>query len=92
VRNGLPDALISVIQHHHCPENAQQFQKLVALVAMADRTAKRVEDCQALTMDEPSDSLCISFLAARDRVRDALMGVTPKMASEAATEALRLIA
>ena len=92
VRNGLPAALNTVIQQHHRPENAEAFQELVALVAMADQMARRFEDVPNLAMDEPCDNLCISLLAERERVRDALEAVTPKMARDAATEARRLIA
>lgn len=92
VRNGLPAALNTVIQQHHRPENAEAFQELVALVAMADQMARRFEVVPNLAMDEPCDNLCISLLAERERVRDALEAVTPKMARDAATEARRLIA
>lgn len=91
-RNGLPAALIAVIQQHHCPDHAREHQKLVSLVAMADQMAKRFEDCTALPVDVPGDPLCISILAERERIRDALQTVTPAMAENAATEALRLIA
>lgn len=92
VRSGLPAALIAVIQQHHSPGTAEAFQQLVALVAIADEMANRVESCPAAGADEPCDQPFISFLAERERVRDALEGVTPIMASEAATEARRLIA
>lgn len=92
VRSGLPAALITVIQQHHCPGHADAFQKLVATVALADQMANRIENNPASGTDEPCDNPFISFLAERERVCDALEGVTPTMASDAATEARRLIA
>lgn len=92
VRSGLPAALIAVIQQHHCPENANAFQKLVAMVAVADQMAGRLENCPAPETEEPCDNPCISFLAERERVHSALEGVTPIMANDAASEARRLIA
>ncbi|MFO1091928.1 MAG: HDOD domain-containing protein [Planctomycetaceae bacterium] len=91
-RSGLPAALIAVIQQHHSPEHADPFQKLVAMVALADQMASRAESSAASKSEEPGDNPCISFLAERERVRDALAGVTPTMAHDAAAESHRLIA
>ncbi|MBL8851017.1 MAG: HDOD domain-containing protein [Planctomycetaceae bacterium] len=92
VRNGLPASLIAVIQHHHRPHEAKELQKLVAVVAIADHMANRIENCPAPEADEEPDNPFISFLAESDRVRAALDDVTPTMANEALIEAQRLIA
>lgn len=55
-QNGLPAALIAVIQQHHSPEHAEAFQKLVAMVAVADQMAHRVESNPAPATEEPGDN------------------------------------
>jgi HD-like signal output (HDOD) protein len=92
VRNGLPAALIAVIQHHHRPQEAGDFQKLVAAIGIADQLANRVENCPVAETDEEPDNPFISFLAESERVRAALDDVTPAMAEGALAEAQRLIA
>lgn len=93
-RNRLPASLIAVIQHHHEPSRAGEFQKLAALVSVADHMAHQLEACRAGLSDDTEPAVCpfIPYLAEGERVRRALAGVTADMADRAAAEARQLIA
>jgi HD-like signal output (HDOD) protein len=91
-RNGLPAPLIAAIQHHHAPEHAGEYQKLVSLINVANQFAHQLENSQFAAAAELTGLSSISFLAEAARVKQVLTGVTPAFASQAFDEARRLIA
>jgi len=52
-QGGLPDVLVDIIKHHHCPERAGANQRMVALVHVADQMANHLQHCASAEGFDP---------------------------------------
>lgn len=62
-RNGIPEPLVAVVQHHHEPHLEQPHQKIVALVAVADHVANHLQVCGEAGGYELSENTAIAVLS-----------------------------
>lgn len=90
--NRLPEAIVASVRYHHFPKRAGKFQKLVALVAVADDMANYVQRNESAAGYDPESNPFIGILeeSGVKRARELFTDSAEKILEQSCNDALDL--